>query len=486
MTNQDSPAAPTPPQRPRQLPSVPPPGQAVVGPPVLLDQGESDSVMAPIETVSKSNKGMRAGLAAALLAVAGLGGFAVKAALSEPAGAQSPEEAMDAFFEALDNEDIIGMAETLLPSEREAFIDPVLVLTDEAERLEIFGEGVEIDTFGTVDVVVEGLVTSSTPLAPGFATVSTTEGTIEIIGTSDDIPVAAVIGDWMNVDPEVIQNEKDDLANDPLKMVAVRQDGIWYLSVTYTAAEAVRSETNKPLPVFGEGPTPVGGATPEEAVAQLLEESVALDLEGILTQLDPEEMAALYDYSPLFLSEGQRVVDDFLDQVRSSGASWKLSDLVLRTDTSKGRTAVVVDGFSFVGSSADLAFELTLAEGCTTFVVESDFLAPVNETTCGDELKAGGETIGDLLDDPYSNLALSDLGITVVERDGRWFVSTVPTFVYNYVDLLATLEPSDIDALKQEYGELFSALSSFDDTGFAGSGFGQGEFIAIEDAVPDD
>jgi len=82
----------------------------------------------------------RVGLVAAALAVAGGGAFAVTRALSEPAGAQTPEEAVDQLFEAVENDDLVGLTEVMLPSERESLIDPMVDLFTELERLEVLDD----------------------------------------------------------------------------------------------------------------------------------------------------------------------------------------------------------------------------------------------------------------------------------------------------------------------------------------------------------
>ena len=394
--------------------------QAVVGQPVLLDQLSQNPAAETTEIVRKSNTGMRLGLAGALLAVTGLGGFAVKTALSEPAGPETPEQAMEAFFEAFANEDVVGMAETLLPSEREAYIDPTLAITDELERLEIFGKDVEIDTFGTLDITVEELVVQSTPLAEGFAMVESTAGTVHVIGGIEDVEALATIGEWLGEEPEPSSDEVTDLSEEPLEMVAVEQNGVWYLSLTYSAAEEIRTDAGKPLPSFGAGPTPIGGATPEAAIENFVNEMVDLDLEGMLTQLDPEEMRALYDYSPLFMASTQDEIDDMLNEMRAEGVNWGITDLQLRTDDSRGRTIVLLDGFTFEASFDDNEISATFAGECVSVKASGEMVGDVDESFCeGDELAA--DEIAPLADLGLDHIEFPEPGITVVQR-GRQLV----------------------------------------------------------------
>ncbi len=452
---------------------------------MLLDQLSQSPAAETTEIVRKSNTGMRLGLAGALLAVTGFGGFAVKTALSEPAGPETPEQAMEAFFEAFANEDVVGMAETLLPSEREAYIDPTLAITDELERLEIFGKDVEIATFGTLDITVEELVVQSTHLAEGFAMVESTAGTVHVIGGIEDVEALATIGEWLGEEPEPSSDEVTDLSEEPLEMVAVEQNGVWYLSLTYSAAEEIRTDAGKPLPSFGAGPTPIGGATPETAIENFVNEMVDLDLEGMLTQLDPEEMRALYDYAPLFMSSTQAEIDGMLNEMRAEGVSWGITDLQLRTDDSRGRTIVLLDGLTFEASFDDNEISATFAGECVSIKASGEMVGDVDESFCeGDELAA--DEIAPLADLGLDHIEFPELGITVVQRGDSWYISSAPTVLFSIVDVLAVLEPADIDALKDAGSDVFDQLNQLDP--FAMGGFGQspqGQFVEIEDAIGD-
>lgn len=463
---------------------------------MILDTTGQGSISAPTEVVTKSKTPMRIGFAGALVAVAGLGGFAVKTALSEPAGPQSPEAAAAEFFEAMGNEDIIGMAEVWLPSEREAYIDPSMALIDELERLEIFGEGVEIDSLGTLDIVVEGIEFTSTPLAPGFATVKPTAGTVSVTGTSDDVPVMKAVKEWLDEEPEDYAStaDVDEPRNQDEYVVAVEHNGSWYLSLGYTAAEISREETNKPLPAFGQGPTPVGGATPEEAIENFAAELVEVDLEGMLTQLDPEEMRVLYDYAPLFIDDGQEVIDAGLEDLREMGVSWNISDLDVRSEDRRGRTVVIVEGFTLSGSLESNTAILDFRDKCVSVKVSGPDIGEIDEGFCeGDDL----EQIDQLGTVPeffttLENLEFDTAGITVVERYGRWYISTVPSMLYLYVDVLVALEPSDVEAMKSGFQELqdFVESGSLVDGLFADSydssyddEYEEGDFVPISEAI---
>ena len=70
-------------------------------------------------------------------------------------GAASPEEAGLALLTALENEDVLGMIDVLLPGERETLRDPVTDLTAELQRLEVLSDEADLSAVSGVDIVLE-------------------------------------------------------------------------------------------------------------------------------------------------------------------------------------------------------------------------------------------------------------------------------------------------------------------------------------------
>ena len=70
-------------------------------------------------------------------------------------GAATPEEAGLALLTALENEDVLGMIDVLLPGERETLQDPVTDLTDELRRLEVLSDEADLSAVSGVDLVLE-------------------------------------------------------------------------------------------------------------------------------------------------------------------------------------------------------------------------------------------------------------------------------------------------------------------------------------------
>ncbi len=452
-------AAPTQaaPIQPGSFQPAPSSAAASVGPVELLDSVSSTQTTSTAVT-KKPSSFLRVGLIGALGMVGVAGAFAVQSALSEPAGPQSPDDAVGALFTAIENEDVLGAAEVLLPSERESLVEPSLELFAEIERIGVVEEGTDLNSVGGVDIEIDGLTYESTPIGDGVVNVVVTGGTVTTTTNPSELPVGSALTDRMDepLESQPTEVDVDDLGDNELRFTVVEEDGGWYVSVWYTAAEAVRAVEGRPAPVFGEGPLPVGASSPEAVIEQMAAEMVELDWEGVLTLMDPREARVLYDYSPLVLPEWQASTNEFRNEV--AGATWSLDSLETSTSERRGQTVVTVDGFAF--SVADQGESYTVNYDGRCFNWSDQYST---ETICDDELAEPIFGVG-------AGMTGVDAGFVVVERDGRWYLSLAPTVIGGVTDQLATVETgafdewieSWFDELLREFGLGTTAADRFE------------------------
>jgi len=467
-----------PPQQPfAQQPPIAPPGFVPPAPPgfdappaytappsidpaqpqILHDPG-FDGATVQDQVEKKSGIGGRVGLVAAVLAVAGGGAFAVTRALDEPAGPATAEEAVTQLFEAVENDDLIGLTEVMLPSEREALIDPMVDLFAELERLEILDEDVDLearaDEAGSdgIDFSVTGLDYTTDLVGEGVVNVRLTAGVVSVTGDVADLPFGDRVADEIGEEnmSESLDEEIVDFADEEdARFTVVEEDGSWYISLWYSVAEAVREEAGEPVPNFGAGLAPVGGNTPEDALRSMMEAAVDLDAEGVVAAMDPAEFRALYDYAPLFLDDADAAAAEFRQMLAEENITYSLDRLDMSSSDIRGRTVVSIDGFAFSAEGDGEGFSLDFDGNCFTVIMNSEI-----DETCHDDFQDGMGGIA--LPSAYRNfLETSNSGVTVVERDGAWYVSGFPTIIGGYTDLLASLEPRDIDDLDEFFGESF-------------------------------
>ena len=78
-------------------------------------------------------------IALAVIGVLGIGAGSVFAVSQLTGGEKSntPEEAVESFYRAVESRDFIGLAKTLAPGERDVMLDSLVPLVNELSRLEI-------------------------------------------------------------------------------------------------------------------------------------------------------------------------------------------------------------------------------------------------------------------------------------------------------------------------------------------------------------
>lgn len=535
---QPSPSQAWPPPAPQPIPAGP--GPAPYG-------GAESLIQTEYVTSGGRGSGGRIAIIAAVLGAAVLlagAGWLVARALTASDGADSPEAATDALIDAINNEDFLTMAELLEPGERRAIAEPVLFeIVPELQRLGLLGDdfdtsetqGLELD-LSNVTYRVDRPIDS-----PDVAFVYFTGGTSTSSLDLDEFQLGSRLREEIEQDPdaaaELERSETTDLASET-PVVMVERDGRWYVSMVYTVMEGAFPGE---LPAQVAGLTPVGADSPEAAVERMLQAAVDLDARAVIEGLEPGEMHALHRYSPLFLDDLQRALDEVSDAIDDDGTTITLTDLDLERADADGTTLVRIRGFvvevqgpslgtvrieygreliavDFAAvDSADrievrvtprsLVVDGTLEGEAIRFDVDgsadgSDWTVSgqigaetVDGTVAIDDdcwpyrFEQGGEVAdGCLIDDlgsaPFDTTDLptefGGLPLVVAETDGQWYVSPMGSMMYGVVEGLRSLDESDLD----EWFEGDSLLNELDPTGIGGLGI-LGEGVGIDDTGGD-
>jgi hypothetical protein len=438
----------------------------------------------------------------ARLAALGVGGLAFVAAstfavyaLTRPDGSDTPEGAVHQMFGAIDHEDALGVIESLPPSERRVLKDPIVDSTKELQRLGVL-KSFSLNDVPGADFEVDGLETSSTTLGDGVVLVTVTGGTIRGTSVPEDIPLGDNLRQIIEDNGGDVNAEADtfteDLADDHLRLVAIKEDGGWHVSLAYSIAEAARAgsedDDGHPLPVpdFGGGPTPIGADTPEGAVKGLVDAALAYDPETAIAMTDPTEMRALYDYAPLFLPDLNQAARD----ARSDGDTVVKVDRLDTTVEGDGPVRrVTMTGFDVTIGSADDNVHMVFDGSCydttstyATFDFEQfdsldsstgRFNTPDGRPPTGEprvehqHVCAGDPPADDSAGSPFGDLGMFGatssraFAITVTEVDGRWYVSPVRTILDTMVEGLRALQPEDIQKMGDFFGSSTESSEGF-------------------------
>ena len=289
----------------------------------------------------------------AAVVLLGGGAFFALTAFGASGGSASPEEGIDQMLVALGEEDFVTMAELLEPSERRTLAEPALTeLLPEMVRLGVFDDSVDAGDFEGLDLVftdVEYRVERPEG-ADDIAHVFLTDGEVATNINSATLPFTDLFDtdDFDTNDRTQIEEDPDDTP-----AVFVERDGRWYFSMWFTVAEAARLDAGEDLPSPAESPAAIPSDTPEAAVEGLLTAFSDLDMEAMIGHTDPEEMAVLYRYAPLFIDEAQAALDELGGDLSGDGIEWEFSNFDFDVEQDGDDAVVTIRGFTFDFVNAD-------------------------------------------------------------------------------------------------------------------------------------
>lgn len=376
----------------------------------------------------------------AIIAIAAVA-FATMNAGRSNDGAESPEAAMQKLFDALSAENLVATADSFLPGEADPVISYTGSIGSELKRLQVLTDDIDPQAVSGVNFEFTDMTYRTEPIADGFVRVYVSGGDAMFDIDPAELPLGSLILD--NLPPEARAEletdpppESDSMAGEDFYLVAVEEDGDWYLSYWYTIMDAIFSETGYGTPDFGNGIQPIGAGSAEEAVELAFNELLTLDLEGLIATLPPTEMRALYDYLPLVMDDYNETVGAFASFVTITMDGLETSV----TEADSGAARVKVDSFALSFSSFFLEVEGAIAYDGSCFDITLNDVGgnfgefggeiPEHINTCdpefADPFGASGMS-GIEPPDFLGDLRAAEIGILAVEEDGRWYVSPTET-----------------------------------------------------------
>lgn len=441
------------------MPPPPPP----VWSPVASDDssGDGGSTDDPIAERSTSSKKILVGAVVGVLAIGAAGVFAVtQMSGGNDGGAASPEELGEAVMESLDQEDMLGVIDLLLPGERDTFSEPAQQMISELTRLEVLSDDASLDGLAGFDFTLEdrNVRVEPTNVDDIVNITMIADATADING--EDLPIGDLVNDAMGNDVDMDEFTTSESGLDfEVPMTAVEEDGRWYLSAFYTIAENARVEAG-----FGdipaEGIAPKGGDSPEGAIDVMFDGIEQLDLTAIIAGLNPNEAEALQRYAPLFIGDAQ----DALDEVP---ATLEVSDVEYEVEGSGSTRSVSIEKVTVDGrleeNGESVTFSATFDDGCITAEADGESFDSCVLQTEGDDLE---EILGEIdgLDEFRTEMEaiLDDYdqpGITVKEVDGEWYVSPIATWFDQFFAITEALDREEIDQATDAIEEVFSSVT---------------------------
>ena len=351
-------------------------------------------------------------------------------------GSASPQLVVEEFMSAVEQEDFLGAAQLMEPTERRTLINPGIEMVGELQRIGVLGGEFDMSAVQGVDVQMGEMAYVPETLASNVVRVGVT-GEVTTIGTAGELPLGPLITENVPAEElnamaaEVPTTEVESI--DDLGIVAVERDGAWYVSLWYSVAEGIRREEGiAQMPSFGNGPTPSGGETPEAAVQAMTDAVSNFDPEAMIASLDPQEAAALYDYSTLFLD----MADEELAEI-DEFASVTIDRLDMTSVVDGDNAMVTIEGMAATVNFSGETFMVDTGADC---LIESFEGCQIEES---------------MLDDLGTTRTSLQAEMAVHKVDGTWYVSPTSTLMNPMLDAMADLDQAKIQGWIDDPESLF-------------------------------
>ncbi len=466
--------------------AVPPPA-AAFAPLDASDADSADPVAAPAARRSGRSKAVVGAAVVAVVAVGAAGVFAVRGFSGEAqGGADDPESLGVALMASLENEDVLGVIDVLVPGERDLFRQPAIDFVSELTRLEVLSPEADLAQLAGFDIVLaDELVTVEGTNVDDIVKVRM-QAEAEVTIDGDLVPVGSLVTDNMDaamVDEMRATSETTTEAFD-VDLAAVQLDGRWYFSVFHTVAEEIRAEEGDDLSIPLAGIGAAGGDSPEAAVDQLLDAVEGLDLELMMQTLNPGEAAALQRYAPLFLDRAQAELD-------AIPLEWQIVTREFRVEGDGSQRTVFLDALAIDGAIEGEPFSIGFEGDC----VRAEFGGETFEECAADATQAELDELDEIFADApaikefiaaieETFADMQPVGLELREFEGGWYVSPVSTMSEAMLTFLRALDRQEIDRLI-ELGE--AAADDVFDLAFGGFGdeFLTDEFLTDEEFADD-
>jgi hypothetical protein len=429
-----------------------------------------------------------AGVGIAGIAAGGAYGFA--AITADDGGADSAEKAAQVFMEALDNEDLIGAAETLDPGERDLALTYMPSYLAELDRMGLVSEDADLNNIegGDINANPDDLVFSETVLTDNRSRVDVTGFSYEV--SAADLPLSDRVDEELNeqgvTDDDIESAVADTVTVDELPLVAVQRSDGWYVSLAYTAAEfgLDRSDWSRDTDVTI---TPAGAGSPEDAATAVVEGVMSGDGWALIATLDPVEAAVVYDYMPIAFHNGVQATwplrfdgtalfsdDHFLGELIT--LEWSLDGSGERRTVTLAEVEFVVADF-WKSDGADQRFvyrdRCILAPDVSGRAEEisNHFFDETARLLNDGQLCADSDAEDGSAEQVLAN-SVDSLSIEVVDRDGEWFVAPATTMLEWGLTSMRNVPDDVLDADSDTFGG--GVLGLFTGVTLAGTSSGDG------------
>ncbi len=374
-----------------------------------------------------------AGAASALL----LGGLAMTMKVNAASkGAESPEAAVQQMIAAAQNNDVLGMLDSLPASERSLLTEQAETFMGHAKRLGFMDQGVKLNKVEGASITVDQPVFATESITDRIAAVSITGGTYSAM---PDRALASKFTDALGLETtDVSVDERGDFGESPLRLATVKDGDGWHVSVMYSIAEAARINDDLPKPTLSDHVEAKGASSAENAVREMIQAVVDNDVRRAIELSPPDEMAALHDYGGLILGGSRFGLDN---------TNVEIHDMVLDTKSVLGGTKALLTKIDVTVTSVVGEYRVKAqkaGDDCMTYNVVGPDMSDAAKV-CAADVDVDNDEINVIL----RRLAgqLDEMGYVATQVSGQWYVSPVRTYADIVSTLLDGLEEGEPEAL---------------------------------------
>jgi hypothetical protein len=378
-------------------------------------------------------------------------------------GAESPEAAVQAFFDAVDDEDALGVLESLSPAERDLLVPSVSKLAEQLTRVEVTEE-VDLQKVGGIDLKVKDLEMRTKGLHPDVAAVEVTGGTLAVAAKLADLPLGRALRGALEEEGGLDLDEPlDESVPIDLTLVTVKSGEGWHVSLLYSLAEEARADSGAPVPDFGNGIPARGADSPKAAVEAMVAAFNEADYKRMIELTPPDSMAVLHDYGPGLLAELETDEEDEEDDDGSglrmaTGPDTRLDDVELGEPEGSGTTRrLSLEGYQLTMSyDGEVSMSYVYDGSCVTSTLPNWSMSSEDGAEePADESEETRRCVDEPSDDLFFDLGSmfppagpllfgpGEADIVVVERDGAWYVdparSIIDTLLLN-IDAMSSAQ----------------------------------------------
>lgn len=449
----------------------------------------------PFAAPTAPGRGRVGRVAIAVIGVLGIGAGTAFAVSQLTGGEKSntPEEAVESFYRAVETGDFIGLAKTLAPGERDVMLDSLVPLVNEMSRLEILEKDFDLEKVKGYTAKLSDYKATASLLRPDLAAVTVTGGNLNATFDPKDLPFGDFLRDQFGkqIDEAETTTSSSSLSvgSDDSPIVVQKVENRWYLSANYSIAEAARNESKTPfaVPAEGTGVPARGAKSPEGAVSEMMQAGAELNLRRVIELLPPDEFAALHDYAGQFIPDAERELADLRKQysltLRPKLRATRIADdrsLVQITDVPLEFTSTINEQrirVSYADREGSASFtsadgedlRATYKDNCLDVVLNGE-----NKRGCGRDGLA--KLFTDLTGVPIDFTSLpattggisgpcaakrrAVVGFTVIKRDGLWYVSPTRTMFDAMTATMKTLDRSNLDCLVKQTKKVIDSSSN--------------------------